>query len=566
MIKKRLLVDMDGTLARFHDQAMYLERMYEKNFFLDLVPFQNMVDAVRYIVQHHPEVEVYIVSAKVIGEPPYCVDEKNAWLDRYLPEIDADHRIFTDIGHSKAEYMPGGVTRDDFLMDDYNKGLNMFLADGGSAIKVMNNINMRGLGAYGGDKGVMWTGPLVTTEANPITIVGDILECMGMPRDKHAELAALDMVGFPDSNSNHTKINCIYLKNSDLPPIHISNNPRSYIPFSCASFGDAVKYLDAHRRCSVRELSAFAGKLIPMSDPKKQHENIMIPNWQLEAICTNFKLSSRDLLSGIDMVTMHSIKKELACSTQPVYGKMDFILQDPDSSNPVEKREIFHDPVDLHDSYQRCKESPYTSGVHVEWFADPNEEQQRKILESDLNLNTESWEMTDDACLQHRRTLDPLGANDSFELCQIQELPNGEYGICHGSLFELSKRPEKEIEEYLNLYGFADLEDYVRQGSASCEFIYDANGNIDRENSPSWIIDYGFIAEMIFETEYMDYLDDSRTYSWDEAVSEIARITGDPHVLEHKNNPVSSLEEMVQDARTRNLNPESGQSRAIHRD
>lgn len=45
MAKKRLLVDMDGTLARFHDQANYLERMFEKDFFRELEPFENMVEA-----------------------------------------------------------------------------------------------------------------------------------------------------------------------------------------------------------------------------------------------------------------------------------------------------------------------------------------------------------------------------------------------------------------------------------------------------------------------------------------------------------------------------------------
>ena len=47
MAKKRLLVDMDGTLARFHDQANYLERMFEKDFFRELEPLEKMVEGVR---------------------------------------------------------------------------------------------------------------------------------------------------------------------------------------------------------------------------------------------------------------------------------------------------------------------------------------------------------------------------------------------------------------------------------------------------------------------------------------------------------------------------------------
>lgn len=184
MAKKRLLVDMDGTLARFHDQANYLERMFEKDFFRELEPFTNMVDGVRQFMQDHPDVEVFIVSARVIGEPPYCEVEKNAWLDRYLPEIDREHRIFTDIGHSKAEYLPGGATKDDYLLDDYNKGLNLFLYDGGSAIKCHNNINQRGLGAYGGEKGQLWTGAMVHVDDRPEMISAELAQSMGLSYDR----------------------------------------------------------------------------------------------------------------------------------------------------------------------------------------------------------------------------------------------------------------------------------------------------------------------------------------------------------------------------------------------
>lgn len=184
MAKKRLLVDMDGTLARFHDQANYLERMFEKDFFRELEPFANMVEGVRQFMQDHPDVEVFIVSARVIGEPPYCEVEKNAWLDRYLPEIDREHRIFTDIGHSKAEYLPGGATKDDYLLDDYNKGLNLFMYDGGNAIKCHNNINQRGLGAYGGEKGQLWTGAMVHVDDRPEMISAELAQSMGLSYDR----------------------------------------------------------------------------------------------------------------------------------------------------------------------------------------------------------------------------------------------------------------------------------------------------------------------------------------------------------------------------------------------
>lgn len=188
--KKRLFVDMDGTLARFHDQVNYLERMFEKGFFWELEPFENMVAGIRQFIQDHPDVEVYILSARVIGEPPYCEEEKNLWLDHYLPEIDRTHRIYTDMGRSKASYIPGGVGKNDFLVDDYNKGLNLWLYDGGSAIKCHNNINQKGLGAYGGSAGALWAGAMVHTDDNPQMIAAELAHHIGLSYDLDKVIAA----------------------------------------------------------------------------------------------------------------------------------------------------------------------------------------------------------------------------------------------------------------------------------------------------------------------------------------------------------------------------------------
>lgn len=78
--KIRIFVDMDGTLARFHDENLYLERMFEKGFFRDLKPFSNAVDAIKRIIDNHPNVDVYVLSATITT--PYCLAEKNAWLDK----------------------------------------------------------------------------------------------------------------------------------------------------------------------------------------------------------------------------------------------------------------------------------------------------------------------------------------------------------------------------------------------------------------------------------------------------------------------------------------------------
>lgn len=177
--KKRLFVDMDGTLARFHDEVKYLERMWEKDFFLNLKPFDNMVNAVKSIAEQNPDVEIYILSAAIDGEPPYCREEKHKWLDEHLSEVDRMHRIFTKVGVPKSDYIPGGIDKNDFLLDDYNVNLNEWLEFGGSSIKCVNNINHRGL------VGELWTGELVRTDESPEAIQQQLCRIMtGKPPER----------------------------------------------------------------------------------------------------------------------------------------------------------------------------------------------------------------------------------------------------------------------------------------------------------------------------------------------------------------------------------------------
>lgn len=170
--RKRLFVDMDGTLARFHDEPMYLERMFEKGFFEGLKPFQSMVSGLQQFKDSHPEVEVFILSACVDGEPPYCQKEKHKWLDKYLPEIDKEHRIFTKVGVPKSEYIAGGISSRDFLLDDYNVGLESWLHDGGTPIKAKNNINHKGL------NGPLWQGTLINIIDDPQMVSMQLERCV----------------------------------------------------------------------------------------------------------------------------------------------------------------------------------------------------------------------------------------------------------------------------------------------------------------------------------------------------------------------------------------------------
>lgn len=136
-MRKRLFVDMDGTLAEFKNVDT-LETLYEKDYFFNLKPQVNVVETVKEIIKKD-DVEVFILSA-VLSDSKYALQEKNMWLNKYLPEIDKKHRIFPPCGENKKDYIPDGIRNNDFLLDDYTHNLTLW-SPPAKGIKLLNGIN-----------------------------------------------------------------------------------------------------------------------------------------------------------------------------------------------------------------------------------------------------------------------------------------------------------------------------------------------------------------------------------------------------------------------------------------
>ena len=96
-----LFVDMDGTLVTWK-QAACFEELLQENYFRDLPPYKEVVDAINWLNSTYPEIDVHILSA-YMPENPYSINEKNEWLDTYLPAIPKENRIFVPCGISKRK-------------------------------------------------------------------------------------------------------------------------------------------------------------------------------------------------------------------------------------------------------------------------------------------------------------------------------------------------------------------------------------------------------------------------------------------------------------------------------
>ena len=175
--KPRLFVDMDGTLAEWRPISLLIENDEDRwdilnklnellltpGYYKTLEPNRNIVDAIKILCKKY---DIYILSCVIEKEEiPNPISEKSEWLDKYLPEINKDHRIFVPDGHNKAHYIPEGIRKTDYLLDDYTKNLLEFKEAGGIGIKFNNNVN----GRYG-----KWNLSSVSINKSPEDISGDI--------------------------------------------------------------------------------------------------------------------------------------------------------------------------------------------------------------------------------------------------------------------------------------------------------------------------------------------------------------------------------------------------------
>lgn len=159
--KWKLYVDMDGVLAKFYkSREPDMKDLYVENRFLSLDVQKRVVDAIRLIMEKHPEVEVFVLSAYP-EDSRYALPEKKRWLGENLPEIDSAHQIFCSCADKKSDFVTGGVSSRTALLDDYNPNLEEWEASGGVSIKLLNNIN---------DSSKSWKGRKINYARNPRTM------------------------------------------------------------------------------------------------------------------------------------------------------------------------------------------------------------------------------------------------------------------------------------------------------------------------------------------------------------------------------------------------------------
>lgn len=206
--KMRVFFDMDGTLNKITNSLMdengsvQLEKMYKtENFFEHVEPEKKMIELVNKLREQG--IEVFSLSSCELGDPPGFEKQKDRWLDKHNVNIGQENRIYVPYGKDKTDYIPGGLQDGDVLIDDYNVNLKEWqnkAADNevnAKAVKAVNSLNDKGLGALGGDKGNIWDGDRVYTSFSAEFNANTILNIFSESKPEEISL---------EVNANHKKI------------------------------------------------------------------------------------------------------------------------------------------------------------------------------------------------------------------------------------------------------------------------------------------------------------------------------------------------------------------------
>lgn len=122
-----------------------------------------MIEAARLLAGQEG-CQVYILAPAFPG--PYAMEEQQAWLDRYLPEIPQENRLFVPLGQSKAQALGRPLTQEDVLVDGFSRNLPDWEKAGGVGIQSLNQAN---------DALTPWQGAFVRVEWNGDAVAAQVL-------------------------------------------------------------------------------------------------------------------------------------------------------------------------------------------------------------------------------------------------------------------------------------------------------------------------------------------------------------------------------------------------------
>lgn len=173
---KNIFIDMDGVLAEYKKDCTE-ETLRQKDYFLNLKPEENMLQALSLLIDNCESlgVNIFVLTKVYPTLFKYSISEKEQWRDKYMPYLfDSEFIMVNGETQEKSdaicELLDIELNEDCVLIDDYNHNLADWRKKGGTAVKYVNEIN---------DKNKSFVGNRITYSMTPLDIYQTLLNIVG---------------------------------------------------------------------------------------------------------------------------------------------------------------------------------------------------------------------------------------------------------------------------------------------------------------------------------------------------------------------------------------------------
>lgn len=144
---KKIFLDLDGTVAKFNVKNALQRFDNEVGFFARLGAYKG-IEVINELAKSGI---IYVISAS----PNTQADQdKQEWLNKYLPNIPQENITMCRLGENKAKIITTKysitISQECYLLDDYTKNLQEWVANGGTGIKRLTSVADNSTGKWQG--------------------------------------------------------------------------------------------------------------------------------------------------------------------------------------------------------------------------------------------------------------------------------------------------------------------------------------------------------------------------------------------------------------------------------
>lgn len=106
----------------------------------DMIPESNVIQGIKKLMRKNEDFEFYTLDY-YSKENVYEKEEINAFLDKFIPQIPKERRLFVPKGEDREKYMSQGIQSKDVLIGDCTLDLKDWAYKGGVGIQILNGRN-----------------------------------------------------------------------------------------------------------------------------------------------------------------------------------------------------------------------------------------------------------------------------------------------------------------------------------------------------------------------------------------------------------------------------------------